>query len=97
MNVSNINAIEILGALGLVDEWGVRMAGEVSADDMLGRVLVALGVAPKDEGRPASILPGKGMQVIDCGREPGYLQKRLRELRTLAEWCRERHLPVMWS
>ncbi|MFI9507206.1 hypothetical protein [Nocardia sp. NPDC052566] len=52
--------------------------------DFLGRVLIALGVAPADEGMPAYELAPRW---IEFGRRPGHLQAKLEELRDLAQWA----------
>jgi hypothetical protein len=34
---------------------------------------------------------------IDCGRRPGYLQQRLHELRTIAEFARTHQRRITWG
>lgn len=90
VNVSNANAREILSALG----YDARdIAGDDAADTFLGRVVLALGLAPTDPGRPA-VQDGN---VIDCGRAPGYLQTRLRELHTLAQSAVRSRQHIYWG
>lgn len=88
------------------DMWNGPSSCE--AGDFLGRVLLALAVSPADAGVPAheasardmrgvgALFP-EGMRVINCGREPGYLQMRLEQLRELAEFCQARGRLVTWG
>lgn len=66
--------------------------GELAADDFRGRVLTALGLAPVDPGRP-DVQLGRTLLV---GRPAGYLQRRLRELHALADWCSAHGRDVAW-
>ncbi|MFD3539671.1 hypothetical protein ACFWUQ_09235 [Streptomyces sp. NPDC058662] len=88
VNMANANAVRVLDVLGY-DE----LYGDADAEDFLGRVLVALAVAPADAGRPATV----DGNFIDCGRPPGYTQTRLEELRELAEDACARRLRVAWG
>ncbi len=60
INLSNSNAQTLMDILGLrIDQdkdgdW----AGSLSADDLLGRVLIAQAIMPADEGMPAHKLTG---------------------------------------
>lgn len=67
--------------------------GELTADDLLGRVLTAHALAPTDDGLPA-VQDGRHTA---CGRRPGYLQERLAHLEHLAHWCRHRNLRITWG
>ncbi|MFJ4879885.1 hypothetical protein ACIP93_32425 [Streptomyces sp. NPDC088745] len=90
VNMANANAARVLDVLGYgYDE----LCGDAEAEDFLGRVLVALAVAPADAGRPATV----DGNVIDCGRPAGYTQTRLEELRELAEDACARRLRVAWG
>ncbi len=102
VNFANGNALTVLDALGVVAQpgeevWDV-LAGELPVRDFQGRVLVALGVLPVDEGTPDVVLTQAEKEaggdlltllanatVVSCGRRPGYLQERIGELRGLAE------------
>ncbi|MEU5900416.1 hypothetical protein [Streptomyces venezuelae] len=70
----------------------VEAYGQLAADDFRGRVLTALGLAPDDPGTPDLRL-GR-TQLL--GRPGGYLQRRLRELHTLADWCTTHNRNVTW-
>jgi hypothetical protein len=88
VNMSNSNAARVCSTLGIdLDEEG--WCGSMSADDFLGRVLIALAIEPADEGVPSHELPREPGKVlwIEAGRAPGYNQERLTQLRELADWA----------
>lgn len=101
INMANGNARRVLDVLGIpVDDDD--MYGEEDAAVFLGRVLLALALAPHDEGMPAyAMQSGEGLfrggRQIHCGREAGDLQRRLERLREFAEDCRARSLTIQWS
>lgn len=55
VNVSNVNAEEVLNNLGIMvgEDFSERCAGSMAAEDFKGRILVALALLPVDEGMPA--------------------------------------------
>lgn len=93
VNVSNVNARFLLENLGLEFDY----SGAVDAEQFLGAILVAQGIAPVDEGRPWNELPGPGMRTIDGGRRPGYLQDQLLELTKVAQQAKELGRRVQWA
>lgn len=109
-NFSNVNAVRIAESLGfrLDPDHDGDLFGEMDAAKFLGHVLVALAIAPADEGMPAfELSPGDsagifgvvqegGPRFIQGARRPGYLQDRLRELHALAEWAVANNQPVQW-
>lgn len=96
INMNNRNAALVSDALGnLFDEF--EWFGEMPASDFLGRVVMALAVAPKDEGMPSYEHTGPGARVIEGARSPGYLQERLVQLHTLAEWAVANNANVWWG
>lgn len=112
LTVSNRHAMLLLRALGLVTELGADdvhepapaaprpeqdtpLVGDLAAEQMLGRVELALALAPADAGVPVRDLNTAGT-VVDCGRRAGYLQDRLRVLREVAVFARERARDVVW-
>lgn len=107
-NCANGNAPGVLEALGLpLGEDGDHY-GDVTAEDFLGRVLLALAITPADPGIPATsrdISDGFGDQPIltaggrwhDMGRRPGYLQAKLGELHELAAWAAPQGLRIAWA
>ncbi|MEJ8654774.1 hypothetical protein WKI65_43750 [Streptomyces sp. MS1.AVA.3] len=120
VNISSINAIGVLEALGFplapdAEDAGcdalerglplevpknavvipvamVDAYGQLPAEDFRARVLTALGLAPQDPGLPDFEL---GRTLIG-GRLAGYLQRRLRDLYVLADWCAAHGRDVAW-
>jgi len=86
INMNIRNAVMVCEALG-IDLNDVGWCGSMTAADFQGRVLMALAVAPVDEGMPAYEHPGPGATMIEGARIPGYLQERLGQLRELADWA----------
>ncbi|MFH8294985.1 hypothetical protein [Streptomyces sp. NPDC018059] len=84
--------LEAVGAGAVIPIAVVDTQGELAADDFRGRVLTALGLAPGDPGRP-DVQLGRTMLF---GRSAGYLQRRLRELYVLADWCAAHGRDVAW-
>jgi hypothetical protein len=91
VNMSNVNAVALLNVLGFTDVED--LTGSINAEDFLGRVLMASAVNPSDAGLPTVT---EGM-VTFCGREEGYIDNRLSELRVVADYAIERNLKVVWS
>lgn len=93
LNVSNDNADALLELLGLPAEPD----GDIPADDMLGRVLIAqalVDVASADrQGLPAAV----DGRWEDAGRRPGYLADRLATLADLATQASQHGGWVCWS
>ncbi len=86
VNLSNVNAADLLRFLGLPYEpCGELPARELAA--LCGRAVMRIAGdhAPGDGGRMRTEerLPGRAT-VITCEREPGYLVRRSCELRALA-------------
>jgi hypothetical protein len=90
VNMSNLNAREVLPLLGLDAE---DECGSKDGQDMLGRVLMAQAAGVPDAGRPA-VQTGN---MIDCGRAEGYFDDRLVELEAIALFAVKHQLPVTWS
>lgn len=102
LDVSNANAVLVLRALGLLpngsaeQEWD--LSGVCSAEDFLGRVLLASVLSPADEGVPAFDNSADGSaRFIESGRRVGYLEDRLSSLRELAEFCCTYDREVTWA
>jgi hypothetical protein len=88
----------ILSALGLKPaealDGGSDLIGECSAEDFLGRVLLALAEQPEDEGMPSY----ESHPRWNVGARPaGYMQRHLHELHALAQYCREQDMIVAWA
>lgn len=99
MRVSDTNAMHLLGLLGLPsepDESG-SLAGSTSAEDFLGRVLLAQAINPEDAGVPVTTEVGQGgATMMRMGRHPGYSDDRLVCLRELADFAVGRGRDVQW-
>lgn len=89
VNVSSYNAKMLLEALGADTE---DLCGEATAEDFLGRVLVARAITPSDEGVP-SYQTGR---VIYCGRPEGYTEDRFAQLEALAKFALEQQASIVW-
>ena len=90
VNMSNINAREVITMLGLSTE---DLCGTLQASDLLGRILIAQAVAPRDAGIPAT----QEGNFVYGGREEGYTDDRLIELLSVAEYAAERNLVVSFG
>lgn len=95
VNVSNVNAATLLDVLGIQvgAEFEDRCCGVMPADEFLGRVLVARALNPADAGVPV-IQVGN---VVDCGRAEGYVDERLEQLQSVAEFATSKGLQVSWG
>jgi hypothetical protein len=96
VNVSNLNAREILSVLGVTkadDEEYLELCGSMPAEQFAGSVLLGIAVNPTDAGAP---VVDEG-NFVECGREVGYVDARLTELREVAEYALTHNLNVVWS
>ncbi|MBG0739012.1 hypothetical protein IV500_06195 [Paeniglutamicibacter antarcticus] len=99
LNVTNVNARHLLELLGLDSESdeGGCLSGSVSAEDFLGRVLLAQAVSPSDAGIPARQETGLGgVTIVHMGRPVGYSEDRLAALRELADFAINRRRTIQW-
>jgi len=94
LNISNNNGIYLLNYLGFEKP---EYVGSVDADDMMGRILIAEGLAPHDEGVPDHQISSSGATIIDCGRPAGYLQDKLKALHLVAEFAKKYNAQVSWG
>lgn len=76
INLSNRNAKEVLDLLGLPSTEEEGLYGTLSADDMLGRVLIAQGVNQRSGFLPA-VVEGN---LYDGGRDENYFERVLAEI-----------------
>ena len=94
VNMHNGNAATVLDLLGITCDGDF---GETTAEDFLGRVLLAqalMDVTYDDQqGLPAS---SDGRWHVG-GRRPGYLAEKLTELRDVAEWATRAGVAVVWG
>ena len=70
VNLSNLNASGLLDLLGVQvgEAFEERCCGSMSADDLLGRVLIAQAINPADEGLPVYKMTG-----AEAGNHSGLL------------------------
>lgn len=98
VNMSNTNAMDLLRVLDLPATFEDGLCGGATAEDFMGRVLVALAVEPEDTGvRSLETRGERGATMIDCGRPAGYVQDRLAGLRDVAAFAVEHGLEVTWG
>lgn len=95
VNMSNVHARHILDLLGLPADG--EMVGALPPEDLLGRALIALAVAPADEGVPAHERPGPGATFIDLGRDKGYSEDRITAIMEVAQWAQTQNRKVVWT
>jgi hypothetical protein len=111
VQTSSVNGRLLLRALGLLPELGAEavttgaaedhmdlggsddLAGVCDSAELLDRIEVALALHPADEGIPWHTV---SINVIDCGRRPGYLHDRLTALREVALYAQRSHRSVDW-
>ena len=98
LQVSNTNGLRLLESLGLSTPEEPQYFGTVSAEDFLGRTLIALALEPTDEGIPLvdSITSG-GARLIECGRPVGYLQQKLEMLRDVITFAQKHNSNISWG
>lgn len=98
VNLTTTNSLHLLGLLGIEAEDGEHPVGSMPAQDFLGRVLIAQAVNPVDAGQPVTESTAEsGMKIIDCGRNEGYSDHRLAELREIAEFGLDRGRDIQWG
>jgi hypothetical protein len=101
VNVSNINAAELLDNLGILvgEDFSERCLGSIAAEDLRGRVLMALALLPEDEGMPAHQAGNTmfGLQVWTAPRPAGHTQNVLHRLLDVAEFALAQGRDVDWG
>lgn len=93
VNLSNLNASGLLDLLGVQvgEAFEERCCGSMSAEDFLGRVLMAQAIMPADEGLPVYKMSGSeaegvsGPTIWSAGRSAGYYDQKLVWSRELAD------------
>ena len=93
MNICNANAGALLEWLGYTGElWTYE---PVDASDMAARCRRRLWDEARniDCGLPVRV-EGK---VVDCGRRPGYLTEKTRQLLVIAEEAQRRNSGIVWG
>ncbi|MEV5211283.1 hypothetical protein AB0K35_27805 [Micromonospora sp. NPDC053740] len=93
VNMANGNAAQILDLLGYTfdGDWA-----DASAEDFLGRVLIAQALLPVATDDANGLPAVQERNWTDCGRRPGYLADRLTDLHRLATWAVDNQAAVEW-
>lgn len=101
INMSNINSVAVLEALGIksaADEFSEVCCGALQAEDFKGRVLMALAVAPTSAERLTEVRTAEsGATMVHCGIEEGYVQHRLEALLEVADFALAQDREVTWN
>jgi hypothetical protein len=107
VNVSNTNALHLLRLLGILADDADEaaridaLAGELPAQDLLGRALIASAFAGEGDDAPAQWLElpreNGGLRVITQVRDGRYDTRQLGRLADLARWCSEHGRAVAWA
>lgn len=75
--------------------------GSATADDLEGRILLALAVAPESAEKLAEVTnkggEGKGPRWIDCGRDAGYVQDKLVAIQQVVAQARRLGRTITWG
>lgn len=96
VNMANTNARDVLQALG-VDPEAEDWAGSFEASDLEARAMLALAFLSESPALESiAYANANGAKIIECGREAGYVQSRLAEIRALAALAAERGYSVGW-
>ena len=88
---SSFGSTPVPGSTAVYDVFD---GGWMDADEFLGRVLVAMAVAPTDHGRAEQVSFGVGAVMTRCARPAGYLQGRLADLHEIALFAQRLILPM---
>lgn len=99
VNMANSNARDVLDVLGLgvgqpFSEW---CSGDIEADDLIGRCLVALALddSPAKQGRRET--GENGATLIEAMRPAGYTLEKCRALLRLAEAAKAAERDIVWT
>lgn len=96
VNLANANAYRVLTLLGY--DGHETYCGHATADDFLGRLLVADGLLETSDARASTTTRGeKGATLIDLGEPEGYLNEKIRLLIELANWAKANGSGISWS
>ena len=95
VSMCNGNAADVVEALGYPRED--YCDGEAEPDDLIGRCLIAVALAP-DPSLPAYEQVGqRGARLIDVGRDAGYIREKCSQIRALAEQAKLMGRTVVWN
>lgn len=90
VNMSNLNARNVIEALGLKFDGN---GGALDPRDLMARIDIALSIAPTSAEIP-TVEYGK---MTVCGRPEGYLQDRLQDLLRVCEDAVKLNRKVVWG
>lgn len=95
VQMSNSNAVGLLDILGIRvgEDFSDRCCGSLSAEDFLGRVLLAQGLNPADAGSDTIAIGN----MVDCGRPAGYTDAKLDAMREVAQWALANKREIAWG
>jgi hypothetical protein len=94
VNMSNANAREVLSYLDLDSD---DLCGSITPDDLAGRCLIALALAPDVELVPTEERGALGATIIDGGRAKGYIPSKLEALLALCDSARDHGRDIQWA
>jgi hypothetical protein len=99
VNMANANFADVAHALGLADgDFSDWCCGSIDADDLLARIAIADALAPVSEEIPAGLPVNTVLGVAaHGGRERGYVQRRLDDVREVAVEAKRLNRSVVWA
>ena len=105
VNMANGNVVEIFKVLGLLsdapdnaDVDDAFQGGSLSAEDFMGRIVIAEAMAPISPARPTvESQSSQGARFIECGLPEGYMQGRIADLRVVAEYAIANNRDIQWG
>jgi len=104
VNMSNSNAVFILGLLGVSSEYELmgeshqELVGSMAAAVFAERVAFAGVVGGGDTGTTTvTYRDAGGPTIVECGRPAGYADERLAQLAEVAAWAAGHGREVVWS
>lgn len=94
VNLANLNAIDVLAALGLDGSDGT-----IDATDMLGRATTALATSDRDAAVPdQTYVTANGIACgVTFGRREGYVHDKLARIVEVSEWARANDRQITWG
>lgn len=93
VDVHSSNGVRLLDLLGLP----VQPYGDVEADVLRDRAMVALSLVDIDAARADSRDAVNAVHAIVRGGDPAHLRMRLIELIDVADWAAEHGHPIAWD
>ena len=105
VNMANGNVVGIFKVLGLLSDTpdstdvdDAFQGGSLSAEDFMGRIVIAEALAPISPARPTvESQSSQGARFIECGLPEGYVQERIADLRVVAEYGVSNNREIQWG